>query len=208
MDGTPAGASAKDREVEMTKLRFLLVAVIAMAMLVVPGAAMARHHSGHKTKHAKRHHKRHAAVRQGSTSNSQSPTTSQSSMDGSVEVRNSSVVSFDSATGKLTITLPGNQTLSGNVTSATEIECEPAGQEAQDENGQGDQRRMFRDGGGDNSGDNQGDEQDNNDQNDNDADDQPAQSPQCSTADLTPGAQVSEAELNGNGDFTKVELVK
>jgi hypothetical protein len=202
----------------VTKLRFVIVAVIAMAMLVVPGAAIARHHSGHKTKHAKRHHKRHGRVHHGATTNSQtsqSPSETQNS-NGSVEVRNSSVVSFDSTTGKLTITVPGNQTLSGNVTNATEIECEAAGQQGddehgQDENGQGNDRRMFRHG-SESSASSQGDEQDSNgdqqDENDNDADDQGAQSQQCSTADLTQGAQIAEAQLDSNGDFTKVELVK
>lgn len=197
----------------MSKFRFVIVAVIAMAMLVVPGAAMARQHSGHKTKHAKRH-KRHTRIHHGATANSQGPSETQSS-NGSVEVRNSSVVSFDSTTGRLTITVPGSQTLSGNVTNATEIECEAADEQGPHEHGQSNDRRTFKHG-AESSGDTQADEQngsgneqnDDGAENDGDADEQGPQSQQCSTANLTPGAQISQAELDGNGDFTKVELVR
>ena len=90
-----------------------------------------------------------------------------------------------SGTGVLTINLNGGGTLSGRVDQGTEIECrapEHAGVHERHE-------------GGDNSGPgHDGDEQN-----------------QCTTADLTAGTPVHEAELHGSGDsavFEKVELIK
>jgi hypothetical protein len=122
------------------------------------------------------------------------------------------IVSFteDSAnpgTGVLTIKLADNSTISGKVDSSTEIECHSAaaGQgNSHDKNGaddgpghdsgdQGDQ-------GSQGSGDNEGDGHDGNGDNQ-----------KCTTADLTAGTAVHEAELHGTGDqavFEKVELLK
>jgi Bacterial TSP3 repeat len=90
-----------------------------------------------------------------------------------------------SGTGVLTITLNDKSTESGRVDQSTRIECRAPEQA----------NRHDRDGGGDNSGPGRdGDERD-----------------QCSTADLTAGTPVHEAELNGSGDsavFEKVELIK
>jgi hypothetical protein len=124
------------------------------------------------------------------------------------------VVSFveDSAnpgTGVLTIKLADDSTISGRVDSSTEIECE-----AEDEHLNGDDR-LARD--GDNSGpgnaDDDADEEDHSgpgrdgDGGDRGDEDERA----CSTADLTPGTPVHEAELRGSGDdavFEEVELLK
>jgi hypothetical protein len=191
----------------VSRLRLLLVAVVALALVALPGVASGQRHK-HKAGHSKRH-KTHR-VRHGSTANS--PSTATTSSDGSVDVRNSSVVSFDTASGKLTITLPGNQTLAGNVTSATELSCEAA--EPQDQDEQGEQgresKRMARHGADGRAGSSGTAPQESQDEaNDNDSDDAQAQpSAQCSSADLKPGAKIAEAELNGNGDYTKVEIVK
>jgi hypothetical protein len=127
------------------------------------------------------------------------------------------VVSFvqDSAnpgSGTLTIQLADNSQVSGKVDSTTKIECDSS----DEHNGS----HAKHDGGGDQgsspdtsgtapsgSGDDDGP---NHDANDNDADDNGTSS-SCSSADLTPGAVVREAELQGTGDqavFSKVELQK
>lgn len=146
------------------------------------------------------------------------------------------IASFDSETGKLVINLFGGETVSGLVNEETEIKCEDhmgasassdgsgsgeeeAGddnggeteqvepgdnggeEEAGDDNGGQGEEEPTDDNGGDNSGpgsensgsDNSGDQGGSN----------------CTTADLTPGAVVQEAELkvaNGQATFGKVEL--
>jgi Bacterial TSP3 repeat len=109
-------------------------------------------------------------------------------------------------TGTLTITLNDNSTESGRVDQSTRIECR-----APEQSG-----RHDRDGGGDNSGpgsDNSGPGSDNsgpgsdNSGPGHDGDERT----QCSTADLTAGTPVHEAELHGSGPdaaFEKVELLK
>ena len=108
------------------------------------------------------------------------------------------VQSFDSSTGVLTILLAdGQTTVSGRVDASTEIECEnrtlSAASSGSDEGGNSGP------GGGDNSGPGSGDSG-------RDEDEENA----CTTADLTPGRVVHEAELvpDGNGGFVfeKVEL--
>lgn len=102
------------------------------------------------------------------------------------------IQSFDQGTGRLVINIFGGGTLSGLVTNQTEIECHN-GAEDNSDNG-----TMSRDG-SDNSG--ASSEGDNN-QGDNNA-------ANCTTADLTPGSTVREADLQtegGNAVFEKVEL--
>lgn len=111
---------------------------------------------------------------------------------------------FDSATGQLTILLAdGTTTRSGLVTSATEIKCEGgdggqlhASRHGSDEGGSGDTSGTS--GTGDGASHDSGDEHG--------SDDRSA----CTTADLTDGRVVHEAELgtdaNGQPTFTKVEL--
>jgi hypothetical protein len=108
------------------------------------------------------------------------------------------VASFDAASGRLVINLFGGDTLSGQVNSQTEIKCDDQNENENQANDQNDDR-VARDG-GDNSGSGSensgpgsgGDENAN-----------------CTTADLTPGAVVDEAELQTEGGmavFEKVEL--
>ena len=100
-----------------------------------------------------------------------------------------------SGAGVLTITLNDQSTESGRVDQSTEIECRAP-----------EQARHERDGGGDNSGPGGGDEGDHSgDGRDGD------EHAQCTTADLTTGTPVHEAELHGSGPsalFEKVELIK
>jgi hypothetical protein len=146
------------------------------------------------------------------------PTNSDTNNDGvpDGEEISGTVKSFDSATGQLTILLTdGTTTRSGSVTSATEIKCEGdhggqvhASHHGSDEGNPGDTSGS---GSGDNPGGNQsqpgvddGSSHDTGDQHG--SDDRSA----CTTADLTVGRVVHEAELgtdaNGQPTFTKVEL--
>jgi len=111
-----------------------------------------------------------------------------------------------SGTGVLTITLNNGSSESGRVDQSTEIECRapehstttpPAN--PKDGSDEGDHQ-------GDNSGPGNGDEGDHSGPG-RDGD----EGQQCTTADLTAGTPVHEAELHGSGDsavFEKVELVK
>ena len=137
------------------------------------------------------------------------------------------IASFDAATGKLTIELFGGDSISGVVTASTRIKCEDeheagvartsheaepgddhggTGTEPGDDNGgaePGDDHGGNSGPGSDNSGpgsDNSGPGRDGN------GDDNVAN---CTTADLTPGAVVQEAELeieHGVATFEEVEL--
>ncbi|HET9154398.1 MAG TPA: hypothetical protein VFN85_09815 [Solirubrobacterales bacterium] len=140
------------------------------------------------------------------------------------------IASFDAETGKLVIDLFGGETVSGLVTEETEIKCEDnsgasassegsgSGEEAGDDNG-GDAGQVEpgddngEEGAGDDNGSQEQSEEDNGGENSgpggesSGSDD--GQASTCTTADLTPGAVVQEAELkvaNGQPTFEKVEL--
>jgi hypothetical protein len=112
------------------------------------------------------------------------------------------VVSFDSSTGTLTISLFGGGTLTGVVNGDTEIECEGADQgnaqaPAGDTRGDGtpEDRVMARDGADDGPGHDQGDDH--------------GDGANCGTEALTANRVVKEADISGNGTqtiFEKVEL--
>jgi hypothetical protein len=139
--------------------------------------------------------------------NPRNPDTNHNGVEDGNEV-GGTIVSFteDSAnpgTGVLTIKLADNSTISGKVDSSTEIECRTA-----DADDQGDNGAMSRDGGDHGDGGDNGDHHgDNGDHSGPGGDDEQ----NCTTADLTPGTTVHEAELNGTGDqavFEKVKLLK
>jgi hypothetical protein len=132
------------------------------------------------------------------------------------------VESFDGKT--LTIRRTDNSLVSGEVTDATEIECETAAQHEDDDNvtarASRDGEHSGSDDDGDNSGPGSGDDRegttsgpgtvnessgDNNDEGDDDHGDDDERA--CSKADLVAGTPVHEAEL-ANGVFREVELVK
>jgi hypothetical protein len=193
----------------------LVLALGAAALLALSGIAMAKdrggddngHHGHHHGRH--HHHNRDFQMREAGT-----------------------ISSFDATTGKLTIALTGGESVTGLVTSSTEIKCEGI-----------DDRRARRDHGGDNSGPGSGDDNGGNFEPGDDnggqfepgddnggrgepepgddhggqnepGDDNGGEAPlgegtTCSTASLTPGEIVGEAELrleNGMAVFEEVEL--
>jgi hypothetical protein len=149
-------------------------------------------------------------------------------MDG--EENAGTIVSFDEETGKLTIDLFGDENISGFVNEETEIKCEDNGgasvssdgQDGGEEAGEGDgspegepgddnggEEEAGDDNGGqgEEPGDDNGQEEESGD--DNGGDNSGPGNGNCTTADLTPGAVVQEAELKiegGKAVFEKVEL--
>jgi hypothetical protein len=96
------------------------------------------------------------------------------------------IASFDSTTGTLVINLFDGGTLTGQVTDATEIQCEDDNQG----DGGGDDKTARDDGHGDGGG--PGD---------------PGDDGGCTAADLVAGAAVSEAELDDTGTvFEEIDL--
>jgi len=144
-------------------------------------------------------------------------------MDGSEQA--GTIASFDAETGRLTIDLFNDDTISGFVTDQTEIKCEDdsstassssegsdsgedepgddhgedgeeAGEEPGDDNGGDDQGEDNSGPGSDSSGPGHEGDDDHGDR-------------LCTTAELVPGAVVEEAELkveNGQATFEEVEL--
>lgn len=132
------------------------------------------------------------------------------------------IASFDSTTGKLTITLVNGDTQSGTVNSDTEIEC--------DDSNTAPTTASTRDGGDDNesgddstehsgsttppttqSGEDQGDNNDQGDDNNEQGDDDQGENGggNCGTDALTQGTIVKEAELrltSGGAVFKDIEL--
>lgn len=145
-------------------------------------------------------------------------------MDG--EENAGTIASFDESTGKLTINLFGGETLSGFVNEETEIQCEDhsgggASASSEDNSGEeesepGDDNGGEEEVGDDNGG--QGEEEPGDDNGgDNSGEGSENSGPgnggeehgNCTTAALTPGAVVQEAELkveSGKATFEKVEL--
>jgi hypothetical protein len=139
------------------------------------------------------------------------------------------IASFDPATGRLAIDLFGTETISGLVTEGTEIKCEDHSSAAASSQGSGSgEVEPGDDNGGqgevepgdDNGGQGQVEPGDDNGGQGEVGDDRGGQGEEqpgddqdevgnCTTADLTPGAVVQEAELkvaNGQATFDEVEL--
>jgi hypothetical protein len=184
--GVATGQGRRRKEVHMRRILLTVIACCAV-IAVVPGAALA--HGGHHHHKRHHHHAHHATVRQFGHDQNQGGVQSQDQNAGTV-------TSFTG--GVLTITLNNGQMVSGDVTTDTEIECE--GME-NDNSSLRSHDSHGDNGGGDDNGDNdQGD--DNNDNDENNAG--------CSSADLTPGTVVHEAELklsSAGAVWNKVELV-
>jgi hypothetical protein len=183
----------------MRKLKLLTMAVLALALLAIPGTALAksrdRDHDHMADRWEKRHHlnthrkdgrgdpdrdgRSNLAEFRAHTDPRDADTDNDGVEDGD-EV-SGTIASFDSNTGVLTITTPNGDVTGNVVQGTTEIKCE---NEA--EHGDATEARHGSDDG---------------DQGDDD-------NATCTTADLTQGTAVHEAELNGSGQFTEVELVK
>jgi|SRR5690348_9086294 len=145
------------------------------------------------------------------------------------------ISSFDAETGKLTINLFGGETVSGLVNEETEIKCEDhSGATASSEGSDSGEEEAGEDNGGeteqaepgddngaqgeeesgdDNGGQEQSGEEDNGGGNSGPGSESSGsgdgEQSNCTTAALTPGAVVQEAELkvaNGQATFEKVEL--
>jgi hypothetical protein len=151
-------------------------------------------------------------------------------MDG--EENAGTIAAFDATTGKLTIDLFGTETIAGLVTDRTRIRCEENhspevsmsshGESGDDHGGQGGEPGDDNGGRGEEPGDDNGDQgEEPGDDNggDNSGPGSSNQGPSghndngvganCTTADLTPGAVVQEAELeieHGAATFDEVEL--
>lgn len=131
-------------------------------------------------------------------------------MDGAEQA--GTIASFDEGTGKLTIDLFGGESISGLVTEETEIKCEDHsgasvssdGESGEDQSGESGEEEPRDD---------HGEEVEPGDDNGGEAQEEPGDDHEeggnCTTADLTPGAVVQEAELqveNGQATFEEVEL--
>jgi hypothetical protein len=180
-----------------------MVALLGAALCaVMPAAALA--HDPHSTHHTKRQHRAHIRVRHLHAASTDSA---------------GSVRSFDGSA--LVLTLTNGSTVSGVVTNDTEIRCDSSGQRASTESdarsdgGGGDRgdRGDQNDRGGPNNGGDRGDQNDRGgpndggDRGDNNGDD--GNQMACTTADLTPGTTVHEADLRVSGAgsvWEKVEL--
>jgi hypothetical protein len=120
------------------------------------------------------------------------------------------IQSFDPTSGQLVIDLFGNGTISGMVTEQTEIQCEGEHSAASaSDSQQGDDNPGEDEG---QSGEDQGDNSGQGSSSSGDDEGEPGDNggnANCTTADLTPGAVVHQAELqleNGTATFEEVEL--
>ncbi|HET9677623.1 MAG TPA: hypothetical protein VFP21_08985 [Solirubrobacterales bacterium] len=135
------------------------------------------------------------------------------------------IASFDGETGRLVINLFGGDTVSGLVTEGTEIECDNHSGASASSDGESGEAEPGDDKGGEGGaepGDDEGgrgEEEPGDDHGGEEADDDSGSGSEssgpgsgggsCTTADLTPGAVVHEAELkieSGQATFEKVEL--
>jgi hypothetical protein len=192
---------------------------IAALALANPGAALARHHHHHHAK-AKAHHARahflHVGANgvtpqrgpgvggPGNTKASSEPPVAPSEGAGKI-------ASFTE--GVLTIALNDGSTVSGKVTSGTEIKCEKAAATPQSTEGEKD----AEDGGtSDEDANNEGDDKSGEEGDDKGSGDdgslEGAPEPPCDTSALTPGTVVREAELRVSSTegavFESIELVR
>jgi hypothetical protein len=172
-------------------MRKIVLTVVACCALIaiVPASALAHGHHHKRHHHARIHHRTfgHDWSQSGNTSTSTSS-----------DQNAGTVTSFTG--GVLTITLNNGQTVSGDVTGDTEIECQAAEMSSS-------LRSHDR---GDDNGDQGDDNGDRGDDNGNDQGDDDAENANCSSADLTPGTVVHEARLAITGAgavWDKVELV-
>jgi hypothetical protein len=194
------------RRVTITLSAVLLLVALAPASSLARGHQQRRHHA--RTHHAKKHHA--VLKRFGSDASSTSSTSSDTA---------GTVQSFSG--GVLTITLGDGSVVSGVVNDNTELEC-TAPEETQTVHEDGDGGSGDQSSGDDNSGDSSGDQSATDDQGDtaeqsddqgedqnDDAAEETETENSCSTANLTPGAMVNEAELSISGSgsvWKKVEL--
>jgi hypothetical protein len=190
-----------------------IVGLVGAALFaVMPATALA--HGPHAKHHAKRHHRVHTRVRHLDAAGTGTSSTSPTAGNGTDSA--GSVTSFDGTT--LVITLTNGSTVSGAVTSDTEVSCDSSSQTtsvqsdmrsdggSQRGGDQGGSQGGSGDQGGSQGG--SGDQSGSGDQGDNDGDD--GNQTSCATADLTPGTAVHEADLkvsSAGSVWEKVDLI-
>lgn len=203
----PSGAAAKDRNHDR-----------------IPDRWEKNHHLSLGANQARRDQDRDGLRNRGEFMASDKPHDADSDNDGveDGDENAGTIKSFDSDTGRLVINLFNGDTLSGQVTSGTEIECENENEnenEAGDDHGgrqeneSGDDRHAR---GGENSGPsedsgpgNAADDESSGNHESDENDEQGESS--CSTSDLTVGAAVHEAELEASSTgavFDEIELAE
>jgi hypothetical protein len=196
----------------------LLTMFAALAALAAPSQARDRNHDRIGDKWEKRHHlslhvnqarrdQDHDGLKNRGEFRAQTDPRDDDSDNDGVEdgdEQAGTVASF--ANGTLTVNLFGGGSITGQVTSATEIECDTGG----DDDGEGgdddDQASKSSLRSGDEHGDDDGEQGDDNEQGDDHESDDEA----CPAGALKEGAIVQEAELklsNGSAVFEKIELL-
>jgi hypothetical protein len=228
----PSTPDAKEQEVKTRRLGTIIAAALgALLILALPAAASAKdrnhdripdrwehkHHLSMKVDQAHRDQDRDQLRNRAEFLAGDNPRDADSDNDGTEDGNENAghIQSFDASSGRLVITLFGGDTLSGLVDSSTEIKCENENEnenenEANDQNDDrqvsarhGDDNSDSSDDSGDNSGpgsDNSGPGRGGDDENEN---------ANCTTADLTAGRVVQEADLHtvgGSAVFEEVEL--
>ena len=233
-------------------MTWFALALGALALLAMPSLAAAkdrnhdripdrwekRHHLSLKTNQARldqdRDHLRNRAEFLAGDNPRDDDSNDDGVMDG--EENAGTIASFDAESGKLTISLFGGETLSGMVTTGTEIKCEDSSgasassegsgsgeiEPGDDHGGEGeiepgDDNSGQEEVGDDNGG--QGEEEPGDDNGGDNSgpgsensgpgrgDDEQGDGGNCTTADLVPGAVVQEAELKvANGQATFKEV--
>ena len=184
-----------------------LAGILALAIVASPALARRHHHS--------RHHRHHVHLRRFGTSAATQPGSTSSSSPAPAAAGKIT----DMSGGQLTITLTGGGTVSGTVTSSTEVECPAADQESDstmqtaDDGPDGGSSGTSGSGGDstqsgdDQSGDNQsGDDQSGDNQGDDDQGEDDAGAGSCT---LAVGDTVQEAELSVSSSgaaWKKIEL--
>jgi hypothetical protein len=218
-----------------------LVAAAVLAMLALPGLAAAkdgnhdripdrwevRHHLSTSVNQANRDQDHDHLRNRAEFLAGDNPRDDDSDNDGVIdgEENAGTIQSFDQETGRLTIALFGNETISGLVTSRTRIKCEDehspdvtmrarrGEQEPGDDHSEGNERGDDNGGQGeepgeDNGGDNSGPGSSPSGRGPSGHDDN-GTGANCTTSDLIAGATVQEAELeleHGTATFDEVEL--
>jgi hypothetical protein len=206
-------------------VKILLAAALGvMAILVLPGLASAKdrnhdhipdrwetqHHLSLKVNQARRDqdgdHLRNLAEFQAGDNPRKSDSNGDGVMDG--EENAGTITSFDVASGKLVISLFGGESISGLVTEQTEIKCdgsEGSASASSDEAEPGDDNG----GQGEESGDDNGGESSDSGPGSQGDDDEEGEGANCTSADLTVGTVVQQADLeiaNGTATFHEIEL--
>ena len=209
------------------RLRLLVTALAALAMLALPSLAAAkdRNHDHIPDRWEKRHHLS-LAVNQanrdqdrdhldnlGEFQAGDNPRDKDTDNDGVMDGQENAgtIASYDTETGKLTINLFGGETLTGYVTEDTEVHCGHTCNHGDQGSGEGEEASASDDG-PDGPGDSHnGPPPPPPPGNEAGADDQGSDGGQqeCTVADLVVGAEVAEASLsvrNGKATFEEIAL--